>query len=76
MERCVIDNPTGYRFMDISIMPQVITLAAHPECYCRTLTLTETRMQGFAFQLKLSCAGRISFHSIFDCKEEEKTVRC
>ena len=52
--------PTGYRFMDMSILDSVLSMVSCHQCLCTSLNLVEKRKQGLAFELKLIC-------SRFDC---------
>ena len=49
--------PTGYRFMDMSILDSVFGMVSCPQCFCTSLNLVENRKQGLAFELKLVCSG-------------------
>ena len=48
--------PTGYRFMDMSILDSVLSMGSCPQCFCTALNLVEKRKHGLAFELKLVCS--------------------
>ena len=49
--------PTGYRFMDMSILDTVFSMVCCPQCYCTSLNLVQNRKQGLSFEIKLVCGS-------------------
>ena len=49
--------PTGYRFMDTSILGTVFSMVSCPQCYCTSLNLVQNRKQGLSFGMKLVCGS-------------------
>ena len=49
--------PTGYRFMDTSILDTVFSMVSCPPCYCTSLNLVQNRKHGLSFEIKLICGS-------------------
>ena len=49
--------PTGYRFMDLSILNKVFSMVSCPLCYCTSLNLVQNKKQGLSFEMKLVCGS-------------------
>ena len=45
--------PTGYRFIAMDIIYNIVAVVACPHCCCLSLTLSEIKKQGLTFRFKL-----------------------
>ena len=67
-------TPTGYRFMDMNLLGLVFSVVSCPRCKLQSLTMTQNKKQGLAFEMSLSCSDK-SFgwcHTFWTSKKRSK----